>query len=59
MTTNAAMKVGASSGSRASAGCMVLAVALLAAGTGVQAQEGDAKAILRAMSDYVSSQKAI
>ena len=38
---------------------MVLAALLIASGSGAQAQEGDAKAILKAMSDYVSSQKTI
>ena len=47
------------------AGCLVLATALLAAGPGAaaptqaQPQQGDAKAILKAMSDYVGSQKTI
>lgn len=39
--------------------CMVLATALLAVGPGAQAQANDAKSILKAMSDYVSSQKTI
>nr|MBS0022414.1 DUF2092 domain-containing protein [Gammaproteobacteria bacterium] len=38
---------------------MVMATALLALGPGAQAQESDAKSILKAMSDYVSSQKTI
>jgi hypothetical protein len=44
---------------RIAAGCLILATALVAAGPGAQAREGDAKAILKVMSDYVSSQKAI
>jgi len=38
---------------------MVLATALFAVGPGVQAQEGDAKSILKAMADYVSGQNTI
>jgi hypothetical protein len=38
---------------------MVLTTALLAVGPGPQAQESDAKSLLKAMSDYVSSQKTI
>lgn len=38
---------------------MLLTVLLLSAGPGVQAQERDAKSILKAMSDYVSSQQTI
>jgi hypothetical protein len=45
--------------SRIAAGCMILAATIVAAGPGAQAKEGDAKAILKAMSDYVSSQKTI
>ena len=45
--------------SRITAGCMILAATLVAVGPGAQAKEGDAKAILKSMTDYVSSQKAI
>jgi hypothetical protein len=46
--------------SRVSLTCaLLLAVALVVAVPGVQAQGSDAKSILKAMSDYVSSQKAI
>ncbi len=38
---------------------LVLMTALFVAGSGVQAQEGDAKSILKAMADYVSSQNTI
>ena len=38
---------------------MVLAILLLGAGTGVQGKESDARSILKAMSDYVSSQNTI
>ena len=38
---------------------MIMATALLAAGPGVQAQENDALSILKAMTDYVSSQSTI
>jgi hypothetical protein len=38
---------------------MVLAMALFASGSEVQAQQNDAKSILKAMSDYVSSQQTI
>jgi hypothetical protein len=38
---------------------MVLAMALAGAGSAVQAQESDAKAILKAMSDYVGGQTSI
>ena len=44
---------------RIAAGCMILAATLVAVGPDVQAKEGDAKGILKAMSDYVSSQKTI
>ena len=40
-------------------GCTILGALFLAAATGAQAQEGDAKAILKAMADYVSGQKTI
>jgi len=45
--------------SRITAGCMILAATLIAVGPGAQAKEGDAKAILKSMTDYVSSQKTI
>lgn len=38
---------------------LLLATTLFAVGTGVQANEDDAKAILKQMSDYVSAQKTI
>ncbi|MEN8176646.1 MAG: DUF2092 domain-containing protein [Pseudomonadota bacterium] len=38
---------------------MALAATLLTAGPGLQAKESDAKSILKAMADYVSSQKTI
>ena len=38
---------------------MILAAALLATASVAQAKEGDAKAILKAMSDYVGSQKTV
>jgi hypothetical protein len=41
------------------AGMLFVAIALVAAAPNVQAQESDAKSILKAMSDYVSSQKTI
>lgn len=44
---------------RQSLAWMVVATALVLAAPGAQAQEKDAKAILRAMSDYVASQKTI
>jgi hypothetical protein len=40
-------------------GCLALTAALLGTAPGVQAEEGDAKAILKSMTDYVSSQKTI
>jgi len=40
-------------------GCKIIAAMLLAAATGAQAEEGDAKAVLKAMADYVSSQENI
>jgi hypothetical protein len=47
-------------GGRVTTGCMILTAALVSTGPGAQAQEGeDAKAILKQMSDYVSSQKTI
>lgn len=45
--------------SRVSFAGLVLAAALFAMGPGVQAQEGDAKSILKAMADYLSSQSTI
>lgn len=44
---------------RVAAGCLVFATALLATGPGPMAKENDAKAVLKAMSNYVSSQKTI
>ena len=44
---------------RVSIVCMVFAAMLFASGSSAQAQEDDAKSILKAMSDYVSSQKTI
>ncbi len=41
------------------AGCLALAATLLTAAPGARAQGGDAEAILKAMSDYVSGQKTI
>ncbi len=54
-------KTGTSIGgrSRVSFACLVVATALVSAAPGTQAQESDAKAVLKAMSDYVSSQKTI
>ena len=43
---------------RVAAGCLVFTLALLTLGP-TQARENDAKAILKAMADYVSSQKTI
>jgi hypothetical protein len=40
-------------------GMLVVAAALLANGSSALAQEGDAKALLKAMADYVNSQKTI
>jgi hypothetical protein len=45
--------------SRIAFGSMILAAALAVLGPGAEAKEGDAKAILKAMSDYVSSQMTI
>lgn len=45
--------------SRVAAGCLVFATALLTVGPAPQARESDAKSILKAMSDYVSSQQTI
>lgn len=46
--------------SRVSFTCILFfAAALIAAGSSVQAQESDAKSVLKAMSDYMSSQKTI
>ena len=44
---------------RAATGSVLLAAALLAAGPFARAQEGDAKAILKSMTDYVSGQQVI
>lgn len=44
---------------RITAGCVILAVALGPIGGGARAEDGDAKAILKQMSDYVSAQKTI
>ncbi len=44
---------------RVAAGCMILAVSLIGAGPLAQAGEGDAKAILKSMTDYVGSQETI
>ena len=44
---------------RQSLAWMVVATALVLAAPGTQAQEKDAKVILRAMSDYVASQKTL
>jgi len=57
MKANAVTK--ASSRSRVFAAFLLAGTVLLAEGPGAQAQEGDAKSILKAMSDYVSSQKTI
>lgn len=57
MKTNTGMNV--SNHGRMSAASLVFAVVLFASASGVQAQEPDAKAILKAMSDYVSRQKTI
>jgi len=51
--------VNASNRGGVSAASLVLAVMLFASGSSVQAQEPDAKAILKAMSNYVGSQKTI
>jgi hypothetical protein len=40
-------------------GCALLAATLVASGPAANAKEGDAKAILKAMSDYVGGQKTI
>jgi hypothetical protein len=48
--------VNASNRGGVSAASLVLAVMLFASGSSVQAQEPDAKAILKAMSNYVGSQ---
>jgi len=45
--------------SRSAVAGLILTAALAALGSGVHAKEGDAKAILKSMTDYVSSQKAI
>jgi hypothetical protein len=46
--------------SRVSFTCILFfAAALIALGSSAQAQEGDAKSVLKAMSDYMSSQKTI
>jgi hypothetical protein len=52
-------KPGTNIRNRVSLARMMLAMLLLASGSGVQAQEADAKSILKAMSDYVSSQQTI
>ena len=39
--------------------CVLLAVSLVAVATGARAEDGDAKAILKRMSDYVGSQQTI
>jgi hypothetical protein len=57
MTTNTGIKT--SHHRRVSFASMVLAAALFATGSSVQAKEDDAKSILKAMSDYVSSQNTI
>jgi hypothetical protein len=44
---------------RVAAGCMILAASLVAAGPLAQAGAGDAKAILKSMTDYVGGQKTI
>ena len=57
MKTNAGINAGR--WDRTSVIGMVLTVLLLASGPGVQAEENDAKSILKAMSDYMSSQQTI
>jgi len=57
MKTNTEMN--ASNRSRVPVTSMVFAALLVASGSSVQAQETDAKSILKAMSDYVSSQQTI
>ena len=52
-------KISKCSGSRTGFIGMTLAVMLFAAGQGIQAQENQAMSILKAMSDYVSSQQNI
>lgn len=51
--------VNASNRGGVSAASLVLAVMLFASGSSVQAQEPDAKAILKAMSDFMGSQQTI
>jgi hypothetical protein len=55
METNTGMNVSG----RVSAASLIFAAVLFASGSGVQAQEPDAKAVLKAMSNYVGSQKTI
>jgi hypothetical protein len=57
MKTNSGMK--ASRRDSVLVTSMVFAVALVASGSGVHAQENDAKSILKAMSNYVNSQQTI
>jgi len=52
-------KTGMNASGRVSAVSLVLAAGLFASASGVQAQAPDAKAILKAMSNYVGSQKTI
>lgn len=44
---------------RTGVGCVLLAATLLLAGPGALAEQGDAKAILKTMTDYVASQQSI
>jgi len=57
MQTNLEMKTG--NRCRVPVASMVLAAMLFASASGVQAQAPDAKTVLKAMSDYVGSQKTI
>lgn len=56
---NATIRVNKGRPSRVSFTGILLAAVLLTAGPGLQAQESDAKSLLKAMSDYVSSQQTI
>ena len=57
MKTNIGIKP--SNRRRMSVASMLVAAVLFASGSSVQAQEPDAKAILKSMADYVSSQQTI
>ena len=57
--TKSSIRIQASRYARVAAASLILSASLIGTGALAQAREGDAKAVLKSMSDYVSSQKTI